>query len=182
MRRILAIGLASLIFLITSGMVVTVHECHSEGKKDLSVFQDKGCCSKKTNSCKSGSSDRMKAIECCDVTTTWIAAHVETILLDSKTDLSPKAFFSAFFASFSPSLANPLAVFSVNSISDPPDLDKSYLTFGLTDLGVFRIWFAVRAIGFRLVNGSCFILNGIHPWIRISSSNYCVLVGWFWQA
>lgn len=139
MRRIVAALMALLIFLITSGIVVTVHECRREGKKELVVFQEKDCCAGNQSSCQEPKDSQDSFNKCCNVTTAWLVAHVETIVLVNKIDLQPKAFSSTFFETYCPFITNPDALFLVQKSADPPDSDSSTRYPALADLRVFRI-------------------------------------------
>lgn len=97
-RRFLAFFLTLTILVSSTGVVLAVHTCFISSKKQISLFQNKSCCSSHSKNCHSKPASSLKA-KCCELSISYhkldvVSNTIKYQHLDSDTGL-PLVLFSA---------------------------------------------------------------------------------------
>lgn len=118
MKHILAFFLAFTILISSSGVVVAMHTCLSSSKKQISLFEHKGCCSKSNKGCHKTSSTGLKA-KCCELSISYHKIDVNASVLKYEISLSADLISEPFNTT---TFFSDNTLFSVISNKAPPQL------------------------------------------------------------
>lgn len=77
-KRILAIVLATVVFVSSGGVVLAVHICSKNSSKEVSFFSNETCCSKKT-SCSNSDFQKILKKNCCNLKITYHKVDISSI-------------------------------------------------------------------------------------------------------
>ncbi len=77
-KRILAIVLATVVFVSSGGVVLAVHICSKNSSKEVSLFSNQTCCSKKAPCSNSDAPKNFKK-NCCNLKITYHKVDISSI-------------------------------------------------------------------------------------------------------
>jgi len=117
-KHILAFFLAFTILISSSGVVLAMHTCLSSSKKQVSLFEHRGCCSKSNKGCHKSPSTGLKA-KCCELSISYHKIDLNASVLKYDFSLTADLISEPFSKA---AIFSDNAVFSVVSNKAPPQL------------------------------------------------------------
>ena len=117
-KHILAFFLAFTILISSSGVVVAMHTCLSSSKKQVSLFEHRGCCSKSNKGCHKSPSTGLK-VKCCELSISYHKIDLNASVLKYDFSLTADLISEPFSKA---EIFSDNAVFSVVSNKAPPQL------------------------------------------------------------
>jgi len=78
-KRLIAFLLAFVVFISSGGVVMAVHYCSMKSSKEISIFNQKSCCTDKAKTCENNRATELRNKKCCDLTVTYHKIDISTI-------------------------------------------------------------------------------------------------------